>query len=148
MANKPISNIGILLSYATSESGSYINLYSITSIPELGGDNEQIDVTTIFDSKRANMPGVESSDDLTFAGNRGKYGAPDAQESALVDEYAALEALDEKTALYWKLTYPDGSSHKWSAYPKVRQAAVEVNSAVGYNLTLTTNSKIEFTPAT
>ena len=147
MPNKPIANMGALMGYSTTGAGEYTNLYSITSVPDLGGDNEQIDVTTIYDSKRVNMPGVESSDDLEFGGLRGKYGPPDAEDSALIDEYETLSKLDEKTAYYWQIKYSDGSAHKWSAYPKVRQSGFAVNEAIGYTLVLTTNSKIEYTPA-
>lgn len=146
--NEPISNIGALLSYSTTATGTYTSLYSITSVPDLGGDPEQIDVTTIYDSQRKNIPGVEANDNLEFNGLRGKFGAPTAAASALVDEYAVLDALDNDTAYYWKLTYPDGSTHTWGAYPRVRQNGFGVNEALGYTLTLTVNTDITFTSGT
>lgn len=143
--NAPISNIGALLSYSTSSSGTYTPLYSITSVPDLGGDPEQIDVTTIYDGMRKNIPGVKGNDNMEFNGLRGKWGAPNAQTSALVDEYGALAALSETTAYYWKLTYPDGSTHTWGAYPRVRQNGFGVNEALGYTLVLTVITDITYT---
>lgn len=145
--NEPISNIGALLSYSSTAEGTYTNLYGITSVPDLGGDPEQIDVTTIYDSKRKNIPGVEANDNLEFNGLRGKFGPPNAAANALVDEYAALSAMPANTAKYWKLTYPDGSSHSWGAYPRVRQNGFGVNEALGYTLTLTVITDISFTGA-
>lgn len=144
--NEPISNIGALLSYSSTSTGTFTSLYGITSVPDLGGEPEEIDVTTIYDSKRKNIPGVEANDNLEFNGLRGKFGAPNAAASALVDEYATLNAMPTDTAKYWKLTYPDGSYHTWGAYPRVHQNGFGVNEALGYTLTLTVITDISFTP--
>lgn len=146
--NAPISNIGALLSYSATSTGTYTSLYSITSVPDLGGAPEQIDVTTIYDSMRKNIPGVQANDDLEFQGLRGEFAAPNAASSALVDEYGVLSALDNDTAYYWKLTYPDGSTHTWGAYPRTHQNGFGVNEALTYTLTLTVITDITYTAGT
>lgn len=146
MANKPVATRGILLSYGT-DSTANTKLYSITSTPKLGGAPEMIETTTLQDTRVTGIPGIPGNDALEFKGNIGKYGAPGALETALVDEYAALEALAVDTPLYWKLLWPDGSYHTWQGYPSVSPDEAEVNSKLTYTLTIIPCTDFTFTPA-
>lgn len=145
--NKPVSTIGIALKYGTTSSAVTTQLYSITNVPDMEGAPEQIDVTTLADSSRKYIPGVKANDALEFEGIKGKFGAEDAEDSALVDEFAALKALSSSTALYWELSYPDGSKHTWQGYPAARSSGSEVNGAATYVLAITPISDISFTAA-
>lgn len=146
MANIPVASKGILLSYG-DDSTAGTKLYSITSTPALGGAPEMIETTTLQDARKVGMPGIAGNDALEFKGNRGKYGAPGAAAGALVDEYAALRALDPTVAKYWKLLWPDGSYDTWQGYPSVAADEAEVNNKLGYTLSIIPITDFTFTPA-
>lgn len=145
--NKPVSTIGIALKYGATAAAVSTQLYSITNVPDMEGAPEQIDVTTLADSSRKYMPGVKANDALEFEGIKGKFGAEDAQDADLVDEFATLKALPATNALYWELAYPDGSKHTWQGYPSARSSGSEVNGAATYVLSITPISDIAFTAA-
>lgn len=145
MANKPIASRGVKLKYGASAATTV--LYSIISTPDLGGAPEMIDVTTLQDSRSVGIPGVAGNDALEFGGLMGKYGAPDALDAALVDEYAALRVLSETTAQYWEIEWPDGSKDAWQGYPSVRANGAEVNGALGYTLSIIPITDFTFTAA-
>ena len=146
MANKPVAAYGIKIKYGTA-AASLTQLYSITSVPEGGGARENIDVTTLADDARVGMPGIKANDALEFNGLKGKFGAKDALPTALVDEYAALKALDSQTAYYWEIEWPDGSKDDWQGYPDVRSASQEINGAPAYILSIIPATGLSTTPA-
>lgn len=147
--NEPFSTIGIQLSYGTTKDGATQNkLYSIYSMPEMEGDPEQIDVTTLADGSRRYIPGVKESEALVFEGFKGKYGPEGAEDAARIDEFATLKAIEPDEALYWRLTYPDGSYHAWGGTVSARSLAAEVNGAATYGLSIMPMTEMEFEPAT
>lgn len=144
--NKAQSTLGTLLSYGT-EAGSMSNLYSIVSTPDIGGDPEQIDTTVLYGEYMTSMPGKKSMESMEYTGNCGRYGPPNAEDAALVDEFAALYALDRNTAYLWKETYSDGSSVSYRGYPSVRMSGQEVNGVRQYTLSIMYAGDFSFTPA-
>jgi hypothetical protein len=139
--NKPISSIGATLKYGATASPT-TRLYSLLSIPEMGGARESIDVTTLADDARVFAPGVRANDALEFTGFKGFYGA-----DGTVDEYAALRALSPTAAQYWEITWPDGSKDSWQGYPDCRSSGQEVNGAPTYILNIIPATSLNFTPA-
>jgi hypothetical protein len=146
MANKPISSKGVQFSYGTDATCS-TKLYSIFSTPEVGGAPEMIDVTTLSDEAQVGMPGLPANDAMEFSGFRGKYGAAGTAEASLVDEYAALRALDPHTMYYQMITWPDGSKDSWQGTLHARPSEAEVNGKLTYKLTSIPATKITTTAA-
>jgi hypothetical protein len=142
--NEPISSIGAHLKYGKSSEAVTTQLYSITSLPDLGGAPERIDVTTLAHKVSHSMPGVQQLDALEFNGLMGKFGP---EEGPTTDEFAALKALDNKTLHYFEIGFSDGSKFKFAGYPTAYATGVEVNAAAGYTLSVALNSEITFTPA-
>lgn len=143
VASQAISTIGVKLSYSATATGTYTQLYSISRVPELEGSPEQVDVTPLSSDSRIYVPGVKDNQELEFEGWMGKWGADSAN---LVNEFAALRALDPSTAMFWQLDYPDGSKQTFSGYPSARVAGSEVNGGQGYILAITPASSITYTP--
>lgn len=49
-----------------SQSEEYVPLIDITEYPDLGGETEKLDATTLSDKKTRNIDGIEQSADLAF----------------------------------------------------------------------------------
>ena len=146
MANEPVQAIGGKLSYGTTSSPT-TRLWSIIAFPELGGTPEAIDITTLADSARVNIPGVKSNEAMEFTGIKGRYGAPGTAKASLVDEYATLRQLVGTTAYYWEIEWPDGSKDSWQGYPSCRSSGQEVNGAPSYLLSILPATELAFTAA-
>ena len=141
--NKPVASRGIKVKYGDAKTV----LYSIISTPDMGSEPEMIPTTTLQDNRATGIPGVAGNEALAFGGLIGKFGPPDALPAALVDEYAALRALSQTTAIPWEIEWPDGSKDAWQGYPSVRANGAEVNGALGYTLSVIPITDFTFTPA-
>lgn len=66
------------------EGGSYTKLIDIKDYPDLGGEPELLETTTLSDSMQTYVPGIQSLDALTFTANYEKA------------KYAELKELENK----------------------------------------------------
>ena len=86
---------------------SYEKVVDIINYPDLGGEPEQIDITTLSDHMRRSIPGIQEVEALTFESNYTK------------ENYEALKALDgveTEYAIYYgcdSSKQPDGHDGKW-----------------------------------
>lgn len=62
------STVDTYLMKKTAE-GKYAKVVDIINFPDLGGDPEQIDITTLTDHMRRSIPGVQEVEPLTFESN-------------------------------------------------------------------------------
>ena len=104
-----ISTIYTFLMYAASS--TYSKLVDIKEFPDLGGEPENIDVTTLSDKIRKYIAGVEDTGSLTFTANY------------TVADYETVKALadgtSKKLAVWFGATAgnpptPTGSNGKFS----------------------------------
>jgi len=66
----PISTYRTYLMYqASTSSTAYTKLCDIKSFPDMGGEPERIDVTTLSDGQRQYIPGVQDISSSTFTAN-------------------------------------------------------------------------------
>lgn len=69
----------------TAESAdAWKKLIDITEFPNLGGEPEMLDTTTLSDKMRTYIPGIQDLEGMTFAANYDH------------DTYTALKALENK----------------------------------------------------
>lgn len=61
---------------------AYVKLVDIVNYPDMGGEPEQIDITTLTDHMKRSIPGVQEVESLNFESNY------------TPENYAALKALD------------------------------------------------------
>ena len=88
---------GITLSYKNGGAGEFVQLTNLQEIPELGGDVEAIEITTLADAAHTYTDGIKNyGDSLAF-----KFLYEDTQFSTLNDLTGSSE---------WKVALPDGTT--------------------------------------
>ena len=120
---------GITLSYKNGEAAEYVELTNLQEIPELGGEVEAIEITTLADAAHMYTDGIKNyGDSLAF-----KFLYEDAQ-------FKTLNAL--VTESEWKVELPDGTSCTFSGTSSVKLDGVGVNAALTYTLSVKPNSEM------
>lgn len=113
---------GIKLSYKDSGS-SYVELTDLQEIPDLGGDKESIEITTLADSAHVYTDGlINYGDSLAFKFLYAK------------EQFTTLSGLNNVTE--WKVELPDSASCTFSGKCSVKLDGVGVNSALTYTLSI------------
>lgn len=117
---------GIKLSYKAN-GDSYTELTNLQEIPELGGDSEAIEITTLADAAHMYTDGILNyGDSLSF-----KF----LYEKTQFGTLQGLEGAQE-----WKVTLPDDSACTFSGTASVKLDGVGVNAALTYTLNIKPNS--------
>lgn len=117
---------GIKLSYKT-DGETYTELTNLQEIPELGGDAEAIEITTLADSAHMYTDGILNyGDSLAFVFLYEKT------------QFTTLQGLTG--SVDFKVSLPDNSSCSFSGSCSVKLAGVGVNTALTYTLSIKPNS--------
>ena len=117
---------GIKLSYKT-DGEIYTELTNLQEIPELGGDAEAIEITTLADSAHMYTEGILNyGDSLAFVFLYEKT------------QFTTLQGLTG--SVDFKVSLPDNSSCSFSGSCSVKLAGVGVNTALTYTLSIKPNS--------
>lgn len=121
---------GIKLSYK-GNGDTYTELTNLQEIPELGGDAEAIEITTLADAAHMYTDGILNyGDSLAF-----KFLYEKTQ-------FTSLSALDGSQN--WKVELPDASTCTFSGTCSVKLDSVGVNAALTYTLSIKPNSAMEW----
>lgn len=131
----PISTYKTYLMYKASGSSDYTKLLDIKSFPDLGGEPERIDVTTLSDKIRKYTPGVQDLSSFQFTAN---YIPGDYQK------VKALEGTQTEYAIWIGATTsndvdtPTGENGKWAwtGDVSVFKAGGDVNAAQDMTITM------------
>ena len=114
---------GITLSYGDKA------LTNLQEIPELGGDTEAIEITTLADAAHMYTDGIKNyGDSLAF-----KFLYEEEQ-------FATLNGLADSQQ--WKVTLPDGATCSFGGTCSVKLDGVGVNAALTYTLSIKPNSEM------
>lgn len=98
-------------------------LTNLQEIPELGGDTESIEITTLADAAHMYTNGIKNyGDSLAF-----KF----LYEKEQFTELAALNGVEQ-----WSVQLPDGSKCSFSGSCSVKLDGVGVNAALTYTLSI------------
>ena len=120
---------GITLSYKTSGGSSYTTLTDLQEIPELGGDSEAIEITTLDDAAHMYTDGILNyGDSLAFIFLYKK------------EQFTTLQGLEG--SIEWKVSLPDNTTCTFSGTSSVKLAGVGVNAALTYTLSIKPNSSM------
>ena len=120
---------GITLSYKTNGGSSYTTLTDLQEIPELGGDSEAIEITTLDDAAHMYTDGILNyGDSLAFVFLYKK------------EQFTALQGLEG--SIEWKVSLPDSTTCTFSGTSSVKLAGVGVNAALTYTLSIKPNSSM------
>jgi hypothetical protein len=120
---------GIKLSYKNGDASAYVELTNLQEIPELGGETEAIEITTLADAAHVYTDGIKNyGDALAF-----KFLYEGAQFTTL----NGLEGASD-----WKVELPDGEACTFSGTSSVKLDGVGVNAALTYTLSIRPNSEM------
>ena len=108
-----------------------VELTNLQEIPELGGDVEAIEITTLADAAHMYTDGIKNyGDSLAF-----KFLYEKAQ-------FTELNGTKESTT--WKVELPDGATCTFTGTCSVKLDGVGVNAALTYTLAIKPNSSMEW----
>jgi len=120
---------GITLSYKAGTASQFIELTNLQEIPELGGDVEAIEITTLADAAHMYTDGLKN------------YG--DSLGFKFLYETAQFESLNALTGTAeWKVALPDGATCTFSGTSSVKLDGVGVNAALTYTLAIKPNTEM------
>lgn len=118
---------GITLSYKNG--GELVALTNLQEIPELGGEVEAIEITTLADAAHMYTDGIKSyGDSLAF-----KF----LYETAQFETLNGLEGSQE-----WEVALPDGTTCAFGGTCSVKLDGVGVNAALTYTLSVKPNTEM------
>ena len=119
---------GIKLSYKNGGE-AFVELDNLQEIPELGGDTESIEITTLADAAHMYTDGIKNyGDSLAF-----KFLYEDNQ-------FATLNGLTGSSD--WKVELPDGTACTFGGTSSVKLDGVGVNAVLTYTLSVKPNSEM------
>ena len=120
---------GIELSYKAKGGSAFTKLTNLQEIPELGGDTEAIEITTLADAAHMYTNGIKNyGDSLAF-----KF----LYETEQFETLTALAEVSE-----WQVSLPDGTTCGFSGTSSVKLDGVGVNAALTYTLNIKPNSEM------
>jgi hypothetical protein len=106
-----------------------VELTNLQEIPELGGDTEAIEITTLADAAHMYTDGIKNyGDSLAFK---------------FLYEEAQFILLNETTGIsVWKVQLPDGATCSFEGTCSVKLDGVGVNAALTYTLAVKPSSEM------
>ena len=118
---------GIKLSYKNGSGSSYTDLTNLQEIPELGGDSEAIEITTLADAAHMYTDGILNyGDSLAFKFLYDKT------------QFETLQGLSG--SINWQVTLPDSTTCAFTGTSSVKLDGVGVNAVLTYTLNIKPNS--------
>lgn len=141
-----ISTYKVFLMHKAAVADAYTKLIDIKEFPDLGGEPEMLETTTLSDKMQTYIAGIQSLEGLSFLSNYDKA------------DYAKLKALEGKKEQYavWfggteagSVVTPDGSNGKFSFDGELSVYPVGggVNEVVDMNITIAPSTVITFAEA-
>jgi len=125
-----INTYGITLKWGDS-AANVAKVVDIKDFPDLIGDPEMLETTTLSDAQVTNIMGIKGSDMLTFTCN---YTSAD---------YASVNTDAEKP-LYYVLEFSDGSKFSWQGQHTCGLPGKGVNEVVEFTINIAASSAVTF----
>lgn len=138
-----ISTYKVFLMHEESSGSTYTKLCDIKEFPDLGGEPEMLETTTLSDNMQTYISGIQSLDGLSFVAN---------YDMAVFQSLKQLEGKTKKYAVWFGgqesggTVTPDGSNGKFafegqlSVYP----VGGGVNEVVDMNISIAPSTPITF----
>ena len=118
---------GIKLSYKAASESQYTELTNLQEIPDLGGEAEAIEITTLAYAAHMYTDGILNyGDSLAFKFLYDK------------EQFTTLTGLTGSNS--WKVELPDGATCTFTGTSSVKLDSVGVNAALTYQLSIKPNS--------
>lgn len=118
--------------------GAFARIDYLMEVPELGGDPEKVEVTTLQDGVKKYIPGVQDPGDLQFKFLYDNAGA--------TSNFRVLKGLQDAGAVVqFKVVFPDETEWEFDAYVTVKIDSAAVNAALTFTATMTLQSEYTVT---
>ena len=125
-----INTYGIELRFGESAE-EVAKVVDIKDLPDMIGDPEMLETTTLSDAQVTNIPGIKSSDTLTFTCNYTKA------------DFTAVNALASKP-LFYELSFSDGSKFTWQGQHTCGLPGKGVNEVIEFTINIAASTPVEF----
>ena len=126
-----MNTYGITLKWGATDS-AVAKVVDIKDFPDLVGEPEMLETTTLSDAQVTNIPGIKGSDMLTFTCN---YTSAD---------YSAVND-DAETPLFYVLEFSDGSKFSWQGQHTCGMPGKGVNEVVEFTINIAASTAVTFT---
>lgn len=119
----------ITLSYKVGEAAEYTALTNLQEIPELGGETEAIEITTLADAAHKYTDGLLNyGDSLVFK---------------FLYDTTQFETLNNLSGtVKWQVTLPDDTTCNFDGSCAIKLDGVGVNTALTYSLSIKPSSEM------
>lgn len=133
-----ISTQNVKLGYGTAQAGPFTDMAGLQEVPAMLGKPSKIDVTCLSDSVKKSIFGIKDLGDLQF---KFVY-----DNSGSTSNFRVLKGYtDNKTLVWFQVSFPDGTKFTFSAYVNVETDAAQVDKALGFTCSLALQSEITVT---
>ena len=125
-----INTFGVSLKWGESAE-AVAKVVDIKDFPDMIGDPEMLETTTLSDAQVTNIPGIKSSNTLSFTCNYTKA------------DFTAVNADAEKP-LYYTLEFSDGSKFAWQGQHTCGLPGKGVNEVIEFTINIAASTPVEF----
>ena len=125
-----INTFGVSLKWGESAE-TVAKVVDIKDFPDMIGDPEMLETTTLSDAQVTNIPGIKSSDTLSFTCNYTKA------------DFTAVNADAEKP-LFYTLEFSDGSKFAWQGQHACGLPGKGVNEVIEFTINIAASTPVEF----
>lgn len=132
---------GIKLSYylGDGEATQWTELTNLQEIPELGGEAEAIEITTLADAAHMYTNGI-----MNYGDSLGFKFLYEKEQFETLNAYAKVGGDGEAQNLKWQVKLPDGATCEFSGACSVKLDGVGVNAALTYTLAVKPTSTMSW----
>ena len=127
-----LNTIGVTLKYGANAETLTNEVTGVMEIPELGGDVDKIEVTTLKSEAHEYIDGLKNNGDtITF---KCLY---------IKEEFENLNGITSEQ--HWEINFPPEAKLKatWTGTPSVKMGAVTVGGYLSYSLNIAPTSKVD-----
>lgn len=128
-----ISSYGVTLKWGTSAETA-AKVVDIKDFPDLMGEPNLLETTTLSDAQVTNIPGIKSSDLMSFTCNYTKA------------DFTAVNE-DANTPLYYVLEFSDGSQFTWQGQHTCGITGKGVDEVLEFTINVAASTSVEFSAA-
>ena len=125
-----ISTYKTELHNGATSSGDFTKFCDIKNYPDLFGEPNEIETTTLSDDQQTFIPGIKTSQKLPFTIN---------WEKEIAKKIKEMEGKES----FWKVKFQDGTEFAFGGYPSLGVPGGEVDGVVEATLTITPSTTIE-----
>lgn len=115
-----------MLSMKSGPESTFAEIEGLQAVPEIGGDPEQVDITTLKDANKKYISGIQDMDSLEFTF---------LYDKAVFTKLKAVQTAGKEAE--FELAYPDGAKCTFTGGVTVKMGSGEVNGAYQFTLSVT-----------